>query len=107
MKRILSLLLVLALFLSLVPMFASADEAQEATESTEATTETQPPAPQTYTVKVKVMVGTKTLYTYDVKVGDKPVTLKADTYISIKDAYYKYSVFKVSGKSICSKPEQP
>lgn len=98
MKRILSLLLVLALFLSLVPMFASADEAQEATESTEATTETQPPAPTTYTVKVKVMVGTKTLYTYNVKVGDKPVTLKADTYINIKDAYYKYSVFKVSGK---------
>lgn len=98
MKRIISLLLVLVLFLSLVPMFASADEAQEATESTEATTETQPPAPKTYTVKVKVMVGTKTLYTYNVKVGDKPVTLHDKQYISVKDVYYKYSVYKIGGK---------
>ena len=98
MKRIISLLLVLVLCLSLVPMSAFADESTETTASTEAPAETQPPAPQTYTVKVKVMVGTKTLYTYDVKVGEKAVTLKADQYISIKDTYYKYSVFKVSGK---------
>ena len=98
MKRIISLLLVLVLCLSLVPMFASADETTETTAATEAPPETQPPAPKTYTVKVKVMVGTKTLYTYDVKVGDKAVTLHDKQYITVKNAYYKYSVYKVSGK---------
>lgn len=95
MKRIICLLLALVLSLSLLPLFAAASAT---TEATEATTETQPEAPKTATVKVKVMVGTKTLYTYDVKVGDKPVTLHDKTFLKIKDKYYKYSVYMVQGK---------
>lgn len=99
MKRIISLLLALVMSLSLLPLFASASETTEAIqEATEITEATEPEAPKTYTVKVKVMVGTKTLYTYDVKVGDKDVTLKNDLYMEYKDKYYKYSVYKVSGK---------
>jgi len=90
MKRIICLLLALMLTLSMVPIFAAASDATEETKAEE--------KPTTYTVKVTVKVGTKTLYTYDVKVGDKPVTLHDKEYISIKDTYYKYSVYKVSGK---------
>lgn len=93
LKKCLCLLLALVLTLSMVPMFALASETTEAT-----TAETEAEEVKTYTVKVKVMVGTKTLYTYNVEVGDKPVTLHDDLYISISDKYYKYSVYKVSGK---------
>lgn len=98
MKRMFCLLLALVLSLSMLPLFTAASETTEATEATEATTETEPAAPKTATVKVKVMVGTKTLYTYEVKVGDKPVTLKDKMYLEFKDKYYKYSVYMVQGK---------
>lgn len=101
MKRIICLLLALVLSLSMLPLFAAASETTEAAAeaSTEATTaETEPEAPKSYTVTVKVVVGTKTLYTYNVKVSDKPVTLKNDLYIEYNEKYYKYSVYKVSGK---------
>lgn len=108
MKRIICLLLVFVLALSLFPVFALASETPteavtEAPPESTAAPETPTTAPtepevKTYTVKVKVMVGTKTLYTYNVKVGDKPVTLKDKVYLEYKDKYYKYSVYKVSGK---------
>lgn len=98
MRRFFCLLLALVLSLSMLTLFAAASETTEAAEATEATTETQPEAPKTATVKVKVMVGTKTLYTYDVKVGDKPVTLHDKTFLEIKGKYYKYSVYMVQGK---------
>ena len=108
MKRIFCLLLVLVLALPMLPIFTFASDTatEAATEAPPASTDapedptTAPtePAVKTYTVKVKVMVGTKTLYTYKVKVGDKPVTLKDKVYLEYQKKYYKYSVYKVSGK---------
>ena len=90
-KRLFCLLLVLAMAISILPMFAAAGTA-DTTESTEAE------EPKTATVTIKVKLGTKTLYTYKVTVGDKPVKLKHDKYMTYKDKVYKYSVYTVSGK---------
>lgn len=109
MKRILSLLLVLVLSFSMLPVFAAASgdtpapegstETTENTESTESTEETKPEEkPKTFTVKVKVICGTKTLYTYDVKVGDKDVKLSDAKFVEHSKKTYKYSVYKVGGK---------
>ena len=86
-KRILSLLLIAVMLLSMVPMFAAAADSDDK--------ETKP---ATTTIKVKVVVGSKTLYTYNVKVGNKKVTLEDDFYIKYKDKYYEFVNYKVSGK---------
>lgn len=91
MKRIFCLLLVLALTFPLLPGFAAAEES---TETTAATEEEIPTA----TVTIKVVVSSKTLYTYTVEVGNKPVTLSNKKFITYKDNTYKYSVYTVSGK---------
>lgn len=95
MKRILCLLLALVLTVSMIPMFAAADDT--ATESTEKK-ETETTEEKTATVTIKVVVSSKTLYTYKVKVGSKSVTLSDKKYITYKDKTYKYSVYTVSGK---------
>lgn len=106
MRRMLCLLLVLILSASLLPVFAAASgdtdatpETTQATEATEATEETKPEEkPKTFTIKVKVICGTKTLYTYNVTVGNKDVTLSDSKFIEFNKKTYKYSVYKVSGK---------
>lgn len=89
LKKFVCLLLAMVLTLSMVPMFAAASE------TTEATTDETEAKKTTYTIKVKVMVGATTLYTYNVTVGDKPVTLSDSKYITYNNKYYKYSVYKV------------
>lgn len=121
MNRILCLLLAMVLLASLLPVFTFAettDQSEETTAPTETSapqTEETPPTttppaptqaptdppeeePKTTTVTIKVVVGNKILYKYKVTVGNKPVTLHNDKYITHKKKVYKYSVYKVSGK---------
>lgn len=78
------LLLALVLLFAMFPLQAAADTAAD--EEKEATG----------TVTVKVVVGSTTLYTYKVEVGDKPVKLRDDKYIKHKEKYYEYSYYTVS-----------
>lgn len=86
-SKLLCLLLALVLLMSMFPLAAAATE-------TETTEEEQ----TTGTVTVKVVVGKKTLYTYEVEVGSKPVKLHSDKYITHNKKYYEYSHYTVSGK---------
>jgi len=81
--KFLCLFLVLVLMVSMLPLQAAADTASEE---------------ETATVTVKVVVDKKTLYTYEVEVGDQPVTLRDSQYITHKKQYYEYSHYTVSGK---------
>ena len=96
MKKLyrLFLLLVLTLVVSTIPMFAAADTTST-TESTTASDSTE--EVKSATATVKVVVGNKTLYTYDVTVKDKDVTLSDDLYIEHNGSYYKFSNYKRLG----------
>jgi len=109
--RLLCLLLALVLFVSMLPLHALATTVEGGTlddsnleskdpPKDEEPKEEEPAKPTKGTVTVKVVVGSKTLYTYEVKVGDKKKTIKPDTYIKYKDKYYEYSYATVSGKKV-------
>lgn len=85
-KRILCLLLVLVTLLSMAPMFASAEETKEEEE--------------TATIKVKIVSSSKTLKTYNVKVGSKKVTLTNEKYLKHDKKLYEFSHYLVSGKKM-------
>lgn len=84
-SKFLCLILVLVMMVSMLPMQAAADDAEQK---------------ETGTVTVKVVVGKKTLYTYEVEVGDEPVTLKNDKYIEHKKKFYEHSHYTVSGLKV-------
>lgn len=84
--RLFCLLLALMLLVSMLPLHTLASSAAEKEET------------DTGKVTVKVVVGNKTLYTYDVKVGDKDVKLSDKKYIKYNEKYYEYSYYTVSGK---------
>ena len=86
-SKLFCLLLALVLLICMIPVSAFATE----TEEPEA-------APTKGTVTVKVVVGKKTLYTYEVEVGNKAVKLSNDKYIVRDKKYYEYSHYTVSGK---------
>ena len=84
-SKFLCLFLALVLMVSMFPLQAAADTDSEK---------------ETGTVTVKVVVGKRTLYTYDIEVGDEPVTLRADKYIEHNKKYYEHSHYTVSGLKV-------
>lgn len=89
--KLLCLLLVLVMLVSMIPLSVAAE-----TEESESTEETK----TTGAVTVKVVVGKKTLYTYEIEVGSKPVRVHAEKYITHNKKVYKFSDYKVSGKKV-------
>lgn len=105
-KRILCFLLVLVTLLSLVPMFAAAEQTQE--ESKEETkeevkeetkAEEEEEEEEKITIKVKIVSGSKTLKTINVEVGSsKGLTLKSDQYLKHNKKVYEFSHYLRAGK---------
>lgn len=87
MKRLLCLLLALAAIVSTIPMFAAAaDDEEELTAIV--------------TVKRKVPSQATTKYT--VEVGDKPVKLTHERFLTIKEKIYEFSHYTVSRDKLWS-----
>ena len=86
--KLLCLLLVLVTLISLLPLQVAAE------------TEPAEEEPKTATVTIKVVVGSKTLFSYTVEVGDKPVTIHRDKYMKHNKKVYQFSDYKLSGKKV-------
>ncbi len=80
MKRLLCLLLVFVCILSAMPVFASAAEDKELKT----------------TVKIKQKIPSQKITTYKLEVGEEPVKLEPEQYITINKVLYEFSHFTVS-----------
>lgn len=94
--RLFCFLLALVMFMSALPLHVFA-------AATGTDTKEEEKKPATGTATIKVVVGKTTLYTYEVKVGDKPVKLEDSKYIKHKEKYYEFSYYTISNK----KPAKP
>ncbi len=94
-KRLLCLLLVLVTLLSVLPLFTAATETGK-----EDTKQEETEKPKTATIKVKIVSGSKTLKTYNVTVGDKPVRLTNERYMTYNKKLYELSHYIVEGEKM-------